>query len=380
MPLNLLSMRILRDLTRNRWPSARRKNHDNTTTSPSQAHSMTEWSNTVLSAISRLPPELIDEIMCFLPASSEIAFRRCNKQLYINGGPKPLNLLYSNLRNGKDKDDHLWLLCLLERDTRQRLVCSICIAIHEKNFFNAAEMSKSSKSRKCRRVHICPHRSLTFPQLQRIISGCSTLHGNPQKQPLNCTDEDCIIDEPGVNCERSVQLNLDLEHCSTTWSYNRVWKRGLHLSTAWVIFSGESICPQRSEGSLAWTWRLCPHVTMKDCCDCCQVNNPGRIKLDLRYGEPHSRVRNGRVLRCKLCCTRINTSEVVGLRSRRVRRVVIVDKYLGRGKSVEDVDWLRQTTPKATRQRSRQQSKGGRLGAVAAYCSAIIGDLWPGPY
>lgn len=362
-----------------RWPVSQSKNRDNTTTSPPQAHGMNPRSTAVLSPISRLPPKLLVRIMRYLPTSSQIVLRRCNKQLYLNGGPESPNLLYSRLCNHKNKDDHLWLLCLLERDAPQRAVCWVCMAMHKTSFFDAAELSKPSESRKCRMVRICPHRNMTFAGLQRIISGYSTLSVNRPKTWRTCKYYDCLIKGMWPDCPREARFTLDVEKCCTTLSYKRFWEKGLYLSTALVIYSAESICPKRSKKSLAWTWHLCPHLTMKDCCDCCQVDDPRRIKLDRCLGEPQSTVRNGRVMQCKLCCTKIRISDFGELQDRRVGRVVTIDRYLGRGESVEDADWLRQTMPEPRCPTSRQSKRRG-LGVVAADCYANFSDLWPWPH
>ena len=342
MPLNLLSMRIFGNLTQLLWPVARRNKHGNTRTPKSQALGRTTPTTTPLPPISRLPSELIDMITLYLPASSAVAFRRCNKQLYINGGPEPPGLLYSSLCNGEDKDDHLLLLCLLERDAAQRLACSICIAMHEKKFFNTAEISKPSAERKCRTVKICPHCSLTFPQLQRIISTYSTHHGNLQYELFDCSIANCLNKPSKVYFDREVKVEYEL--CLTRWPFGRVWRKKLYLFTSWVIYSEEYICPQRSEGSSLWSWRLCPHFMMKDCCDCCRVDDPGRVQLEFTWGKD-DRDTMGRVMQCKLCCTKISSSEFGRLRVGPVGRVIRVKRYLGQGTSVEDEGWIRQTTP-----------------------------------
>lgn len=332
MPLNLLSMPILRDLTRRLFPVARSNKCDDTTTSPSQAHGMIAPSTaTVLSPIYRLPPELIDMIFLYLPASSAIAFRRCNKHLYIDGGPESLDLLYSRLCNEENRDDHLWLLCLLERDAPQRLACSICITMHNKKYFSTAEMSKPSTNRRCRTLRVCPHNdnSLTFPQIQQIASEYSRFHSKP-RTPLGCTFAVCAPRKP--NGKRAG------EDCGITWSYNQVWKRGLYLSISWVVPLG-CICQRRFSYSLIWSWRLCPHVFMKDCCPCCTSG----VRWDDPFGGESYRIQNGWYLRCESCCTEISRAEAT-VRGGRVA-VVMVKRYLGRGKSVEDADWIRQTTP-----------------------------------
>lgn len=369
MPLNLLSTWILQDLTRFRWPATRRNHRGNTTTSPSQAHDKTARSTKVFSPISRLPQELIDQIMLYLPASSAIAFRRCNKRLYTNGWPKSSNLLYSDLCNGEDKSDYLWLLGLLERDAPQRLACSICIAMHEKNFFDKAEMLKPSESRKCRMVRLCPHRSLTYPQIQRIVSDDSTHHGESQNPLLDCTHEDCTINRS--RAKHTVQAGIGYYQ---PW-LNIIKKKEVTLRTSWPI-RGDFECARRSkDGSLFWSWPLCPHIIMKDCCDCCREDDPGRVRVYITWGGDLSTVSIGCSLRCKFCRTEVSVSEC---RKQYRGRFITVKRYLGSGTSVEDADWIRQTAPDGIRQRSRHSRRG--LVWFAAYYWAGLTDRILSPY
>jgi len=369
MPLNLLSTWILQDLTKFRWPAIRRSHRDNTTTSPSQAHDKTARCTKDFSPIRRLPQELIDQIMLYLPASSAIAFRRCNKRLYMNNWPKSPNLLYSDLCNGGDKSDHVWLLCLFERDAPQRLVCSICIAMHERKFFDKAEMSKPSERRKCRMVRLCPHRSLTFPQIQRIVSDDSTHHGESQNPPLDCTHEDCTINRS--RAEHTVQAGIGY---SQPW-LNIIKKREITLRTSWFIH-GDFECARRSkDGSLFWSWPLCPHIIMKDCCNCCREDDPGRVRVYYTWGDDPSAVSKGCSLRCKSCRTKISVSDS---KKPYCWRFITVKRCLGSGTSVEDADWIGQTAPDGIRQRSRHSRRG--LVWFAAYYWAGLTDLIISPY
>jgi len=337
----IISLKVpsfLQHMKRHTWSMASSRKDDNTT-STFQALDANGELTAAFSPISKLPTELMDMVLSYLPVSSAIALRRCNKKLYINGAPEPLNRLHSRLRSGDDQDDHLSLLCLLERDSSERPVCNLCTTMHEKKFFDSAEILKPPAERRCRTVQLCPHSSLTFSQYQKIVSNY-TRDSPGLQNPLDCTFTTSTTNSSCHLCKP--MMAWDEEHCEMKWSYNQFWKRGLYLHTKWIIALGrlDSLTFARSPN--IGEWHLCPHITMEDCCFYfCRVREwarPGARGYHPNWHKPRNG--GGWKMRCKRCDTEIYTApDCYGLHG----QLIEVKRRFGQGKGIDDAMWTQQT-------------------------------------
>ena len=137
-----------------------------------------QQSNIFVSPMTRLPPEILDLILTFLPRDAELSLRLSCPEVYNGCGSQPMfSLVYTLCANADHqvRQRSRWIYnCWIQSYNKKRslittLPCYSCGILHPKLFFSETEAAKESGTRSClgwtRKLYLTPHSWISYQHI-----------------------------------------------------------------------------------------------------------------------------------------------------------------------------------------------------------------------
>ncbi|KAI9680819.1 MAG: hypothetical protein M1817_004259 [Caeruleum heppii] len=281
----------------------------------------------------RLPLELLDEIFAYISPSDCVALLQTCPELYYLGDSTIIQRAYLVCRS--DAAERLRVFCFRDGEAGEH-ACPACWLYHPSDWFDAGELARRPKNRTCRRVYVCGHVGISLTHHRAVLDALRAgLHHSDQRYPKFKEVAPCShgIIGHGHRCWGVVCKLLE-------WQALGLFSSKYQLLTLHYVGLGQWFHDGRATLTPALVRLVeyepelqspvCPHMTMISCVKEMVAERAAECFVE--------RTKHRWSTSCTVCSTHVDGSGFDGGVFLRVRR------YLGRGTSPLDPNWLAQVT------------------------------------